>query len=214
MPNVSASPLSRLLALLACAVMLAACTDMWKIGASPELRDLFKVEWLTKTWQEEVQLSDGRVIEITQQWRYERAYTGGGGQRGTIPRETWLRFRLAETNFQEVEWHEKLAPMRFDVFEGKPFIVAYPWTEKEFELYGKPHPAYFGFIYENGQWRRLPYAEIPESQYDANLLIGGVKLNDLPRVSLEEKNSKRFNGRWTLSKGHKRIDPSRGKGWQ
>ncbi|HWH49058.1 MAG TPA: hypothetical protein VN664_14755 [Burkholderiales bacterium] len=38
-----------------------------------------------ETWQEEVQLLDGRVINITQKQRYDR---------DKMPREFWLTFKL------------------------------------------------------------------------------------------------------------------------
>jgi hypothetical protein len=194
---------------LATVLVLPACTDYWQ--SAKIARELFRSKWFTAEWQEEVQLSDGRVVEITQQRQYEEAYDGHG--RSTIVRDAWIRFRLPETDFKEVVWHEQLIGMRFDVVDGKPFIVAYPATGREFDRYGKPIPAYLGYRYENGQWRRVPFAEIPESQYDFNLVAERILPQGMTRLSLMEKNSKQFNGDSFISTRYKRIDPRMGRNW-
>jgi hypothetical protein len=194
---------------LATVLVLPACTDYWQ--SAKIARELFRSKWFTAEWQEEVQLSDGRVVEITQQRQYEEAYDGHG--RSTIVRDAWIRFRLPETDFKEVVWHEQLIGMRFDVVDGKPFIVAYPATRREFDRYGKPIPAYLGHRYENGRWHRVPFAEIPESQYDFNLVAERILPQGMTRLSLMEKNSKQFNGDSFISTRYKRIDPRMGRNW-
>ncbi|TAN48524.1 MAG: hypothetical protein EPN21_14685 [Methylococcaceae bacterium] len=185
---------------------ISGCTDHWK--HMEEVRELFRVEHFSKEWPEEVQLSDGRIIEVTQKRRYEKSV------HGIAAREAWLRFRLSETNFLEIEWHENLSPMRLDVLEGKPFIVAYPPTYREYVQYGRPKPAYFGFTYENSQWLRLPYANIPESQYDANLLIDNILPEGMTKMTLIDKNSKQFNNHRALGKCAKRVSEERICSWE
>jgi hypothetical protein len=194
---------------LATVLVLPACTDYWR--SAKIARELFRSEWSSAEWREEVQLSDGRVVEITQQRQYEEAYDGHG--RSTIVRDAWIRFRLPETDFKEVVWHEQLIGMRFDVVDGKPFIVAYPATGQEFDRYGKPVPAYLGYSYENGQWHRVPFSEIPESQYDFNLVAKRILPHGMIRLSLTDKNSKKFNGNLYIYKAYKRITPKFGDGW-
>jgi hypothetical protein len=195
--------------LLATVLSLSACTDYWR--SAKIARELFRSKWSSAEWREEVQLSDGRVIEITQQRQYEETYDGHG--RSNIVRDAWIRFRLPETGFKEVVWHEQLIGMRFDVVDGKPFIVAYPATGREFDRYGKPIPAYLGFIYEHDQWHRVPFSEIPESQYDFNLVADRILPDGMTRLSLTEKNSKKFNGSSYIYKPYKRITQRFGEGW-
>jgi hypothetical protein len=192
-------------------IPLGSCTDYWK--AVEQAHELFTPEWFSAEWREEVQLSDGRVVEITQQRRYEKAYAGDSSGKSTIVRDAWIRFRLPETRHREVVWHEQLIGMRFDVIDGKPFIVAYPPTGREFDRYGKPVPAYLGFIYEHDQWRRVPFSEIPVSQYDFNLVAKRVLPDGMTRLRLAEKNSKRFNGNLDIYKPIKRISPKFGEDW-
>jgi hypothetical protein len=100
-----------------------------------------------KTWQEEVQLLDGRVITVTQKRRLEGVYTGQ--EFGSIPREAWLTFNLPEFIPQQIVWHENLIPMVLNINNGKLFIVATPWTERELRQYGNPNPDYVGYRFEN-----------------------------------------------------------------
>jgi hypothetical protein len=168
--------------------------------------DLFTPEWFAAGWWEEVQLSDGRIIEIVQKRYYEKAYAGVEGYKSTIVRDAQVVFSLPETGLTEVVWHENLIPMRLDVYQGKPFIVAYPPTRKEFERYGRPKPSYLGFYYEDGQWRRVRYRDIPDSQYDANLVIDRYLPESIKKLTLEVKNSKQFNGRWSISNCYRAVD--------
>ncbi len=158
----------------------------------------------TAAWEEEVQLFDGRVLRITQKRRYESAYNGHNYS-PHIVREAWIRFNLPELGDREIEWHENLIAMRFDVIEGKPLIVAYPPTALEFEQYGKPQPAYLGFRYENGNWQRIGFKEIPTSQYDANLVIQSHVPRHARPLTLKLKDGKEFNGNPDISKCSKRI---------
>jgi hypothetical protein len=190
--------------LLVIVLSLPACADYWK--SLKQARELFRPEWFSAEWREEVQLSDGRVVEITQQRRYEKAYAGDGSGKSTIVRDAWIRFRLTETQHHEVVWHENLIPMRFDVAEGRPFIVAYPPTYREAIKYEKPKPSYLGYIYENNQWRRVAFSEIPEGLYDFNLVAKQLMPEGVEKLILSEKNSKKFNGYPDISKCAKRVN--------
>lgn len=182
-----------------------------QIEALRAAHKLFRSVWFAAEWREEVQLSDGRIIEIIQKRHYEEGYDGNG--RSRVVRESWLRFTLPETGNREIVWHENLVPMRLDVYEGKPFIVAYPPTGREFDKYGKPKPSYLGFAYDKNQWRRVPYRDIPEIQYDANLVIKWHPPGDVQKITLALKNSKQFNNHPYVDKSLKRIDPKFGKNW-
>jgi hypothetical protein len=185
-------------------LVLPACTDYWK--SLKQARELFRPEWSSAEWREEVQLSDGRVVEITQQRQYEKVYVGDGSGKSTIVRDAWIRFRLPETDFKEAVWHEQLIGMRFDVVDGKPFIVAYPHVGAQFIKYGKPKPAYLAFIYDNNKWQRVPFSDIPEDQYDFNLVAKQILPNGMTHLNLVEKKNKLFNGNPDIDSCYKRIN--------
>ena len=158
----------------------------------------------TGSWQEEVKLSDGRVITITQKRRYESVYTGSNT--GNLPREFWLTFKLADFGNQEITWHENLLPQVLNVHQGKLYVVGIPFTEQEFREYGKPFPEYVPYRYEAAKWRRIPFNEIPKAIYDTNLLIrneppGGAKFVTFA-MKVEEMNAD------SLGDALKRISPT------
>lgn len=157
----------------------------------------------TGSWQEEVKLSDGRVITITQKRRYENVYDGHGS--GNLPREFWLTFKLPEFGDQEITWHENLLPRVLNVYEGKLYVVGIPWTEREFRQYGNPKPSFLGYRYEAGQWQPISFNEIPVAIYDTNLLIATEPPRDIKFVSFSIKAQEIANEK--IPNRGKRIDP-------
>lgn len=156
----------------------------------------------TVTWREEVKLSDGRVIEVTQKRRYEGVYTGQDV--GSVVREAWLTFRLPEFGSQEITWHENLKPKILNIDIGNLYVVGIPPTGLEFAQYGKPKPDYVGFHYDGKKWLRIPFDQIPESIYATNLWIENVPSNRSNYVSLADKSEEMRKP--TLSNYHKRVD--------
>lgn len=157
----------------------------------------------TGSWQEEVKLSDGRIITITQKRRYESVYTGQNV--GNLPREYWLAFRLPDIGDQEIAWHEYLLPQVLNVYQGKLYVVGTADTEKSFRQYGNPNPSYLGFRYEAGKWQRIPFNEIPEAIYGTNLLIANGPPNGVKFVSLAIKAEEMKED--SLGGHYKRINP-------
>ncbi|HLP97602.1 MAG TPA: hypothetical protein VK149_04070 [Sideroxyarcus sp.] len=139
----------------------------------------------TGSWEEEVKLSDGRVITVTQKRRYDGVYTGQNF--GDLPREFWLTFKLPEFGEQEITWHENLRPQVLNMYQGKLYVVGIPFTEREFRQYGSPFPEYVPYRYESGQWKRIPFSEIPEVIYDTNLLIANGAPNGAKFVTFSMK---------------------------
>lgn len=150
----------------------------------------------TLTWQEEVKLLDGRVITVTQRRRIDV---------DNMPREAWLIFKLTEFGDKEIMWHENLGTLVLNVHQGKLYIVGRITSTLEFQQYGKPMPSYIGFRYDNWQWTRLPFNEIPEAIYDTNMFFDNMALYRLKRVSLIDK-AKMINED-TYMAHDKRIDP-------
>lgn len=158
----------------------------------------------TLTWQEEVKLSDGRVITITQKRRYESVYTGSNS--GTLPREFWLTFKLPEFGDKEITWHENLSPQVLNIHQGRLYVVGTPSTELEFRQYGKPFPEYVPYRYEAGQWQRIPFNEIPEAIYDTNMWIDNEPENNSKHISLSDKATEMKDD--SLGDALKRISPT------
>ncbi len=150
----------------------------------------------TLTWTEEVKLLDGRVITVMQKNRIEE----------DVSREFWLTFQLPEFGNQEIIWHENLLPIVLNIYQNKLYAVGIPFTTREFRQYGRPNPAYLGYHYEAGQWRRIPFNEIPEAIYDVNLFFDNMALYRKKRVSLADKEEMMKDESYRLPS--KRIDPN------
>ncbi len=150
----------------------------------------------TITWQEEVQLLDGRVITVTQKRRIE----------DNIEREAWLMLKLPEFSDKEIVWHENLDVMVLNVFQNKLYVVGDFPTEREVREYGWPKPAYVGFRYDNGQWVRIPFNKIPEAIYDANMYPENMALDRLGHVSVADKLEIFKSDRWRSHQ--RRVDPN------
>jgi hypothetical protein len=154
-----------LIALTGCLMNLAAC--------SPYV-----------IWKEEVKLNDGRIIVVEQKKRIV----------GGMDREAWLTIDLPDFSAQPIVWHENLRPLVVNIDGGRLYVVGVPPTEVEFNHYGKPRPAYIGFVWENGTWTRGSFEKIPESIYTVNMLAERFPPNGTSLLTLEKKNSRELNG--------------------
>jgi hypothetical protein len=132
----------------------------------------------TITWTEEVKLLDGRVITVTQKRRIDMK---------RMPREAWLTFKLPEFGDKEIVWHEGLETQVLNVYQGKLYVVGDADTVEAYNGYGQPKPSYIGFRYDNSQWVRIPFNEIPEAIYDTNMYFENMALYHLKHVSLAYK---------------------------
>ncbi len=151
----------------------------------------------TFSWEEEVKLLDGRVIKVQQKRRFDE---------WRMPREAWLRFKLSEFGNQEIVWHENLHTMVLNVHQGKLYVVGKPVTEIEYKQYGRPEPFYIGFRYEGDRWVRIPFEEIPEAIYDANMWFENMIIYKLKYVSLDQKDTLLLRDKGYLP-DQQRIDP-------
>lgn len=150
----------------------------------------------TLTWQEEVKLLDGRVITVTQKNRVEE----------DMPREFWLTIKLPEFSSQEIVWHENLSPVVLNIYQNKLYIIGIPGTIVEYNQYGRQEPKYIGYRYDNSQWVRIPFNEIPVEIYDVNMYPENMALERLKHVSLEDKIQIFKDNRW--GSHQRRIDPN------
>ncbi len=150
----------------------------------------------TIMWQEDVRLLDGRVITVTQKNRVEEG----------IPREFWLTFELPGGNSRELAWHEDLMPIVLNEYRDELYIVAIPFTKREFLRHGNPRPPYLGYRHEEGRWKPIPFKQIPQAIYDANLYFDNMALAKKEHVSLHDKADMLNDERYRPYT--KRIDPN------
>lgn len=109
----------------------------------------------THRWQEDVRLSDGRIINIKRTEKYV-----GGGELAT---GCWIPcvFERAEITFkyrdQVITWKSIFfaeVPMLLDIAQGLPVVVSYPKTghcRKDVSS-DESYTFYVYSIYENGDW--------------------------------------------------------------
>ncbi len=171
--------LFKALLIISCGVSIAACADT-----------------ITRSWQEEVKLLDGRIVVVTIKYRFPSG----------VFRESWVTVKLPETGNQETTWHEHLQPQNLNVVNGKLYIVGVPMTDVEFNLYNRPRPMYVGYVFDNKVWQRIPFNDIPEAMYDMNLSSYGVDTKNPRLATLAEKNKLLTDPR--RAKEFVRIDPS------
>jgi len=158
-------------------------------------------------WNEEVQLSDGRIIVIER----EAIYIGGGDEwasnrSGSKIDEYRIRFTSPGGTEKFVEWHSTKkdfqtypeVPLIFDLLVGKPTIFSLVAISSGCEVYSK-------YVYQNGAWVEEP---LPEQfgQLTTNLLFGSKR--DLPNLlTLAEKNER--NSATHYRQAVKQIGPNR-----
>jgi hypothetical protein len=148
-------------------------------------------------WQEEVKLSDGRIIVVEQKKRAD----------GGMAREAWLTIPLPEVSPQPIVWYEHLSPLIVNLDNGKLYVVGYTPTEVEFDLFGHPNPFYIAFVWERGNWTRIPFGKIPKQIYDTNMLIEGFPPTGTKYLDLATKNGPALNGNGINLPQLKRLDP-------
>jgi hypothetical protein len=104
------------------------------------------------SWDEEVRLSDGRIITIHQKRDYYENY-------GT--NQSWVTIDLPELGGKRV-WHSYLIPMRVDVDQGKVYVFGRPRGPRQVSHYRYPKHHLVAFVYRSGEFQRIPFLSVPE----------------------------------------------------
>jgi hypothetical protein len=105
------------------------------------------------SWDEEVQLSDGRMLIVHRAHKFNTE--------GALI-ETALTFDLPEMGGKQT-WREFLYPAIVDVYEGKVYVVGdVRGSLQKFSAYRDPRFLYVAFVYESGQWTRIPFSKVPQ----------------------------------------------------
>jgi len=70
------------------------------------------------------------------------------------------------------------------------------------------NPPYYGFLWSDGNWIRIPFHEIPIEIYDGNMLFESIPRERTDCLTLRDKNGAGENGNPAYTKEVKRIDPN------
>lgn len=161
----------------------------------------------SEKWNEEVLLSDGRIIVIEREQLNERGGDEWAFNRsGSKPKEYRIRFHGAEGAEKIKEWRSiKMSPrtwpetpLAFDIYKGQPIIFTSVAVSNCCEVYSK-------YIYRNGIWIEEILPEHFEER-PTNLFFGSRK--DLPSlINLEEKENR--NSGSGYRQALKQIGPNR-----
>jgi hypothetical protein len=103
------------------------------------------------TWQEEVQLSDGRKITITQKRKYFENY-------GTD--QSWVTFSLPEMGGEQT-WHSYAMPMRIDIHNNSIYAFGLPRGPKQIAYYHYPKYMIVAFSWNGHEFERIPFTQVP-----------------------------------------------------
>jgi hypothetical protein len=162
------------------------------------------------TWQEEVQLADGRVILVEQKKRDIRIVNDvlNRNDPKRIPHESWLTINLPEFSAQPIVWHQYLTALVLNIDDGRLYIVGIPPTVLEFHMYADPKQYYVSFLWENETWIPIPVNRISERIYTSNMLIDKFPPNGTSLLTLEKKNSRELNGSLGHYYGKRRLEPT------
>jgi hypothetical protein len=130
------------------------------------------------SWDEEVQLTDGRVITI------HRAHTFNTDHQLI---NTRLTIDLPELGGKKV-WEENLYPAIVEIDQSKVYVVgSVRGSTSKFGQYLAPRYLYVAFIYDQGAWLRIPFMTIPEKFRKKENILSC--LDQPTHVSLSEKQS-------------------------
>lgn len=158
-------------------------------------------------WNEEVQLSDGRIIVIER----EAIYVGGGDEwasnrSGSKIDGYRILYSDPDGSGKVIEWRATKksprtypeVPLIFDLLVGEPTIFSLVAISSGCEVYSK-------YVYQNGAWTEEPLPEQFE-QLTTNLLFASKR--DLPKLlTLAEKNQR--NSEPGHRQAIKKIGPTR-----
>lgn len=128
------------------------------------------------SWQENVQLHDGKKILVDRRQSY-----GGRHEIGQTPpiKEQEITFTLPGT-IQRIAWKTEYSEdvgrsnfilLALHILNDTPYIVAEPHLCLSYSKWGRPNPPYVFFKYENKAWKRIPLQEFPVEFKDINLVI-------------------------------------------
>jgi hypothetical protein len=140
------------------------------------------------SWDEEVRLSDGRVITIHQK---REVYDNYGTN------QSWVTIDLPELGGKQV-WHSYLMPQRVDVIKGKVYAFGAPRGIRQYQHYLDPKNYLVAFEWSGVDFIRIPFLKIPEAIRQEENIYPCVPIPKSSRITLQTKDQS-----WCPARGDK-----------
>ncbi len=118
---------------------------------------------VSRSWKEEVKLSDGSVIVIKRRMVRERF--GEIGHHGAVLKQE-IKFAMPGS---AIHWIADIDPVVLESVNGKHYLVAYLNTGEECRRYGYPDSRFLFYEHSGSDWRRIRSQEFPDG-FAFNLL--------------------------------------------
>lgn len=122
---------------------------------------------IKRSWEEEVRLSDGRVIVIARSVSVQKF--GSKQQAESHGPVILQKLRFAGTT-EQVAWEDDITPIIFEIKGPNYFVVAMPGSDEKCKEHGNPNPPFVFYKYADGRWETIPYSEFPDG-FQRNLLV-------------------------------------------
>lgn len=119
----------------------------------------------TRKWQEQVQLTGGRIIMIQRKVTAADCCGENFGTGGVISQKI-----IFKDDSQKIVWEDDLPPIIFDIVNSKYYVVAQPRSNAACSKHGDPNPAFIFYRYESGEWAQIKNTEFPDG-LQTNLII-------------------------------------------
>ena len=160
---------------------------------------MFALTNVSRSWKEEVRLSDGSVIVVKRRTVRERF--GELGHHGRVLKQ--------EIEYDKpggaVHWVGDIDPVIFDFGKDKTYLVAFLSTGEDCKAYGYPANPFIPYEYSVGVWRRIEMSNLPDA-LAVNLLLNawnsGGGLITLPIKRREDFNLPDWFKKFDKNKAH------------
>ena len=147
-------------------------------AAMPLLGGCFWDKHFDLSWEEEVELHDGRVIVVKLKHTYERLHREFGRYTSAIPRDTEISFDAGGATGWVTQLFKGFHPMFLDKYEGVWYAVLYgDYYYRSRELPGQnwgelegPYGQWAIKLVE-GKWLPISMSNLPTSFQQPNMLI-------------------------------------------
>ena len=138
---------------------------------------------VSRHWEEEVKLHDGRKIVVDRVVEVERCCGENFKNGDTISQKIIFRSESGR-----IVWEDDIAPIIFDIVGTTYYVVADPMSMDECIKHSDPNPPFIFYKYKNGKWEQIKNSEFPDG-FQTNLLADywGDRTGKGEKISAEEK---------------------------